>query len=74
MYSSRRWMPGGAKSATTYITSLHVAGKIILTDFNLVVSTLTVKLAKFNSLSNFLAIQYHLSYDTKILKCKNTIN
>ena len=43
MYSSRRRVPGGAKSATACITSLRVAGEIILADFNLTVSTLTAK-------------------------------
>ena len=37
-------------------------------DFNLVVSTLTVKLPNFNSPSNFPAIWYHPCYNTKILK------
>ena len=56
---SRRGALDGAKSATACTTSLRVAYKIILVDFNLVVSTLTVKLtAKFKSPPNFPAMQY----------------
>ena len=58
MNNSCRGVLGGAKSATACITSLRVAGKIILADFNLAVSTLTAKLPNFNSPSNFPAIRY----------------
>ena len=50
MYSSHRGAPGGTKSATACITSLHIAGKNSLVDFNLAVPTQT---AKFNSPSIF---------------------
>ena len=43
MYSSSRGAPGGMKSVIACIVSLRVAGKIILANFNLAVSTLTVK-------------------------------
>ena len=39
MYSSHRGAPGGAKRASGCITSLHIAGEIILAD-----STRTTKL------------------------------
>lgn len=48
MYSSHRGAPGGAKSATAWITSLHVAGENNLAVFNSDRQT-----GKFNSLSNF---------------------
>ena len=43
MDSSRRGAPGGAKSATACITSLHIVGENNLADFNSAVSTPTAK-------------------------------
>ena len=44
MYSLRGGVPGGAKSTTACITSLRpLQAKIILADFNLLVSTQTAK-------------------------------
>ena len=57
MYSSRREVLGGAKSATACITLLRIAGKNNIGGFNRDCQT-----AKFNSLSNFPAIRYVCVY------------
>ena len=68
MYSSRRWVLGRAKSATACITSLHVAGKIIMSHFNLVVSTLTAKPPNLVSRQIFqlYGMQFHLATYEKL--------
>ena len=60
MYSLHRGALDRAKSATACITSLHIACKIILADFNSAVSIPTAIAAKFNSPSNFPAIKYSI--------------
>ena len=57
---------GRAKSATACITSLQIVHKIILADFNLVVSTLTSKLLNLISVK-FSAIWYQSSYTNTTL-------
>lgn len=64
MYSSHRGAPGGAKSATAWITSLHVAGENNLAVFNSDRQT-----GKFNSLSNFLVPVIRYVVLITILRC-----
>ena len=58
MYSRVEGCQTGPRALLHAYVITRVAYEIILADFNLVVSNPTAKTAKFNSLSNFLAIRY----------------
>ena len=66
MHSLRGGVPGGAKSATACITSLHVVGRIILVDFNLAVSTPTAKLPNLIPRQIFLLYYYSIIPSTAV--------